>query len=77
MPLTKEQDRQKTHRVKTHLQHMGLTAAASRPVANKEMLSTPAAVKAMDAEWQRLRDQQVWDESVVKKWSDIAAKLSG
>ena len=28
-------------------------------------------VKAMNAEWKRLRDQVVWDESVVREWNEI------
>ena len=43
----------------------------SRPVSKKEMESHPKAVAAMHAEWKRLRDQVVWDESVVREWNEI------
>ena len=35
------------------------------------MLNSEKAMKAFDGEWGRLREQKVWDESVVKEWNDI------
>ncbi len=37
------------------------------------MKNRKGSVKAMNAEWKRLRDQKVWDESVVREWSEIAS----
>ena len=36
-------------------------AMVVRTVKRKEMLSTPAAMKAMDDEWDKLSKQMVWD----------------
>ena len=34
----------------------------------------PEAKKAMDKEWSRLREMDVWDESNVREWADVAAE---
>ena len=43
-----------------------------RTVKRKEMLSTPAAMKAMDEEWDKLSKQIVWDLTTVREQDDVA-----
>ena len=48
-------------------------ACVARPVGKKELEGSPAALKARDAEWSRLRDKHVWDDTCVKSWKDVAS----
>lgn len=52
-------------------QHM--TAMVARPVSRTEMRANEKARLAAHKEWNRLRDNTVWDESVVLNWSDAWA----
>ena len=45
-----------------------------RIVKRKAMLSTPAAMKAMDDEWDKLSKQIAWDLTTVREQDDIAAE---
>ena len=47
------------------------TACVARPVQRKEIASNPKAKQSMTNEWQRLRDQNVWDESDAREWDDV------
>ena len=55
-------------------------ACVARPVSRPERLRTPAALKAMDKEWDRLRNIKhatgvgVWDESAVEERSAVVAR---
>ena len=49
-------------------------AMVVRTVKRKEMLSTPAAMKAMDDEWHKLSKQIVWNLTTVREQDDVAAK---
>ena len=49
-------------------------AVVVRTVKRKEMLGTPAAMKAMDDEWDKLSKQTVWDLIIVREQDDVAAK---
>ena len=44
----------------------------ARPVQKKEMRAQPKAMAAKDKEWGKLWSQKVWDETVVKGWSQVA-----
>ena len=39
-----------------------------RPVGTKERLGNPKAKAAMDLEWNKLRDTEVWDVTWVREW---------
>eukprot|EP00972_Heterocapsa_arctica_P036797 5417120-Heterocapsa_arctica.AAC.1 len=47
-------------------------ACVARPVGKAEIARSPGAKAALDHEWKRLRDQSVWDEVIVREWSDVA-----
>ncbi len=47
-------------------------ACVARPVTKSEIAGNADARAALDCEWKRLRDKFVWDESVVREWSDVA-----
>ena len=51
-----------------------LTAMVARPVSRKEMSANTKAMKAAQNEWNRLRNKTVWDETVVRNWSDVCAE---
>ena len=60
------------HRVKIGASPLPFNALVARPVSRKEIAATPAAKKAMDSEWARLREKSVWDNSTVREWSEVA-----
>ena len=62
------------HRVKTPSATFGLPAAVARPVGKKEIKDNQECLKAMMAEWSRLREKGVWIISSVREWSDVAAE---
>ena len=49
-------------------------AMVVRTVKRKEMLSTPAAMKAMDDEWNKLSKQIVWDLNTGREQDEDAAQ---
>ena len=49
-------------------------AMVVRTVKRKGMLSTPAAMKAMDDEWNKLSKQMVWNLAAVREQDDVAAE---
>ena len=49
-------------------------AMVVRTVKRKEMLSTPAAVKAMDDEWNKLSKQIVWDLNTAREQDEVVAQ---
>ena len=49
-------------------------AMVVRTVKRKEMRSMPAAMEAMDGEWEKLSKQMVWDLTTVREQDDVAAK---
>jgi len=46
----------------------------ARPVSKKEADVTPAAKKAMDAEWAKLEKQNAWELDKVREWRDVVAE---
>ncbi len=46
-------------------------AMVARPVSNAEMRREPKAMEAYHAEWNRLREKNVWDEADVREWDDV------
>ena len=44
-----------------------------RPVSKREVARTPAALAALQKEWDKLRAVDCWDENDVMEWSDVAA----
>ena len=72
MPVRK--DRRKRHRVELSDRAPPLyNALVARPVGKAELEREQEARDARDREWNRLRERQVWDESVVWEWDDLAA----
>ena len=62
-----------THRHKiNHFHSPIMNACVARPVGKKEIAQEPKAKKAVDAEWQRLRDIHTWNEGAVREWQDVA-----
>ena len=49
-----------------------MNACVARPVGKKELLQSKGAQASMKAEWDRLRSKVVWDENIVREWSDVA-----
>ena len=49
-----------------------MNARVARPVGKKELLQSKGAHASMKAEWGRLRSKVVWDENIVREWSDLA-----
>eukprot|EP00972_Heterocapsa_arctica_P086502 12750740-Heterocapsa_arctica.AAC.1 len=47
-------------------------ACVARPVTKSQIASSAGARAALDSEWKRLRDKHVWDESIVREWSEVA-----
>ncbi len=43
----------------------------ARPVGKQEIASEPTAQAAIKKEWSNLRLRKVWDDSVVREWSDV------
>ena len=64
------------HREKIHrgARRCPFNSLIVRPVGTRERQENPAAKKAMDKEWNRLREMGVWDESDVREWADVAAE---
>ena len=82
MPLISSdvaEDYVSTHRPKAVLPPMS-GACVARSVNRTERLSTPAAMKAMDKEWSRLRNVKhragvgVWDETQVRERFEVVAE---
>jgi hypothetical protein len=49
-------------------------ACVAQPISRKEVARIPAAKAAMQVEWDRLFQKQVWDIASVAEWSDVAEK---
>jgi hypothetical protein len=47
-------------------------ACVCRPVDRKEVKANPAAEKAIQQEWDRLRARKAWDEENPREWDDVA-----
>ena len=62
------------HRPKTAARTFPFNACIARSVTKAEIAREPAAQKAMQVEWDRLRHKGVWDESEVREWDDVAAE---
>ena len=62
------------HRLRIPAYMNVFNAMVVRTVKRKGMLSTPAAMKAMDDEWDKLYKQMVWDLITVREQDDVAAK---
>ena len=45
-------------------------------MSKKEIASQPKAKEAMDKEWKRLWDKNVWDATSVRAWNDVAAEAT-
>ena len=69
MPTVSQEGGGKKHR--NHIRDDGTTwnVLVARPVARKEALNNPSALKALMLEWDKLRAQGVWDEKGVKPWA--------
>jgi hypothetical protein len=54
-------------------------ACVCRPVDRKEVSANPAATKAIQQVWDRLRARNAWDESNPREWDDVAreARIKG
>ena len=44
-----------------------IPACVAKPVSRKIQLSNPMPRTAMDAEWERLRNLETWDEVIVRE----------
>ena len=66
------------HRPKLCPQYM-YSACVARPVTKQEARSNAKAMAALDKEWNKLRNMNCWDETLVEEWSVVAsrAKRSG
>jgi len=62
------------HRTKVSRRRFPFNALVARPVGKKEIERTPDAQAAMNSEWKRLKDKDVWDQSVVREMSEVAAE---
>jgi hypothetical protein len=62
------------HRVKVAPRRFPFNALVARPVSRKEIESNPNAKAAMNNEWDRLKEKKVWNETVVRDMSDVAAE---
>eukprot|EP00972_Heterocapsa_arctica_P082415 12144490-Heterocapsa_arctica.AAC.1 len=47
-------------------------ACVARPVTKSEIASNAGARAELDSEWKRLRDKNVWDQTIVREWSEGA-----
>ena len=52
-------------------------AAFARPIQRKEILSNPAAMKALTAKADKLKSRNTWDISSVREWSDVSREAKG
>ena len=68
-PIQKE-----THRVKNKKSPIPYNLTVARPVHKAERRKQPQADKAMQDEWQSLRDHGVWDETNPQEWEDVRKK---
>ena len=59
------------HRPKIPRRLVPFNACVARPVSPREISSNPDAWKAMEKEWKRLRDQNVWDEEHPRDWIEV------
>ena len=50
-------------------------AAVARPVGQKEILSDPAAQKALDIEWEKLEKKKAWMYETVCEWTDVVKRV--
>ena len=62
------------HRVKVAPRRFPFNALVARPVGKKEIESNPKAKAAMDKEWNRLKEKNVWNIEVVRDMSAVAAE---
>ena len=65
------------HRTKVPSEGLGgklFNAMVSRPVGRAEIESNPKAKEAMLKEWKGLRDQEVFDFSMVREYDDVVAE---
>ena len=76
MPIVRvKKDRRKRHRPRvTSGRRLLFNAVVARPVGRKEIAVTKKAQDAQSAEWGRLRDREVWDETVIREWSAVASE---
>ena len=67
------------HRPKLAPRTFPYNVCVARSVGKAEIARVPAAQKATQVEWDRLRAKHVWDASVVREWDDVAveARLAG
>ena len=61
-------------RVKSPVTTFGVPACVARPVGKKEIAGQPKARDAMEKEWKRLWDKDVWGATTVREWNDVAAE---
>ena len=60
------------HRAKIGPSPYPFNACVARPVGKADIARSDGAREALRAEWDRLRSKDVWDESVVREWADVA-----
>ena len=60
--------------MKSPVTTFGAPACVARPVGKKEIAGQPKARDAMEKEWKRLWDKDVWDASTVREWNDVFAE---
>ncbi len=49
-------------------------AMISRPVRKAELMKEPAAQRAVQLEWEKLRKAECWDEVHVREWVEVSAE---
>ena len=73
MPTVRERNHR--HRDKCSKERLfHWNAVVARPVGKAEIARVPEAKKAMDKEWNRLRDKRVWIEEKPREWDEVRAE---
>ena len=67
------------HRIKVTHSVYPFVSMVARPVPKKEIMSNPKAKASVDAEWEKLRKRNTWDESKSREKKDVVreAKAAG
>ena len=67
------------HRIKITHSDYPFVSMVARPVPKKEIQTNPKAKASVDAEWEKLRKRNTWDESKPREKKDVVneAKAAG
>ena len=71
MPKKRGAPRPHRDKVQGHFDSQICMALVARPVGRAEIVAKPMAAKAMIFEWDRLRNQTVWDDDHPRDWYDV------